>query len=305
MYKLVCADKNNSKIFSDSFKNTKIFEEIRQKATIENISDYIFNNTLNEKQLGNIVAALTLGDELRRPFNENTANILFFAVCSNYFTKDVEKRIKWFPQAKELYKMYDNNYIDYINPSIKDNQIYSTLKWNYNLALESFLEFKIPIVYFTYAENKYCTISSKSSFNIRLNSGEEFRVPRKKIMSMFTNEHNKGKIVGQDPDQINEMFNYKNISQISEILIDIGFRKLIDLNDDYLEPSKKVYSYQHGKLLYRYIDVDDYIEAKRNKNIFNAYWKEINNNCFVLCPKFPYLLWGDFENGNCQVLIKK
>jgi len=305
MYKLVCGDKNNSKILYNSAKNSKSFDEIRRKATIERITEFIFNETLSERQVGDLVAALSLGDELINPISEQNADILFFSLCSNYFIKDKTKRIKWYSEAKKLFNKYNNNYIDYANMEI-ENIEYIDINWNNNLALESYIKFKIPITHFMFEGNKYCTISSKGPFKLKLNSEEEFTIPRGEIMELFTKKYGGDRVVGQDEDQIKDAFDSTNIPAISQILINLGFKKLMNLEDDGLNTFKKLYSYQNGKLLFRYVDVEDYLEAKKdNLNPLKIYWKEINNNCFILCPKYPYILWGDLEDNNCIVLIKK
>mgnify|MGYP007011665543 CR=1 FL=1 len=294
MYKLVCGDKSNTKVFTQSTREE--FQHIRKNATLESIAEIVFKNDITEKEFVYSVVGLSFGDELAEAVPNNVADILFFSLCVNYFMRNNQKErlIRNMNKAQQLYKDYNNNYIDYINPD-KDNYNYATIKWDNYLAMGSYLEFKIPIVSFKdVADNDKTMVSIKAPVKMKVYD-KEFVVPRDDFMTLMEKD-NSGRVIIDSSEDLGDYFNYEDVNTIGQILIDLEFKKYIDLTNDFLDFDNRIYFYQNNKLLFKFIDTE-------NKTYNSQYWKKVNNY-YVLCPNLSYIIWGDnLENGKCKVLV--
>lgn len=295
MYKLVCGDKNNNKLSNARGIELKYLDDVRKSANINTIENIIFSENMSDLEFTYVVSALSIGSELTPSIELNIARVLFFAACVNYYIKDKSQRIRSIITAMELYQDHDNNYISVINPPIDDKE-YISIKWGKDLSLNSYIEFLIPIVYFKSKQTGWVTISKRYPIKLKVNDNDLFIIPYSMVQKLFKRVN--GQVAARSIEELKDNFLHEDSDKIADILIFLGFKKILNLTEDFLDSDNKFYFYQHNKLMYRYLNPSEIDE----KLVDSRLWREQTRNCYTLLPDHDYILWGDFENGEAYVL---
>lgn len=218
MYKLQSGEQDNSTQLYVLESNAYAQNLIKKTFTIYNIESNIFGPEIDDKTYISMVAALTMGDQLKTPIDEETARLLYFALNTN--VKNKNSKIRSMFKAAIFYNDFEGDFskVTFIDTK---NSIIQLAKIFYKEVVPGVsIQYKIPF-YVVNGKNGYnFTIADCDKYTMLINDRAE-TITRKAFYKIFGTSY--AKSFRNHEDVINCID--PNVDTLIECLINAGFEK--------------------------------------------------------------------------------
>ena len=167
MYQLQSGDKNNSAQIFVLESNSYAENIIKKTYTIYNIENVIFGPELDDKDYIAMSAALTMGDQLKTPIDEETARLLYFALNTN--VKNKNSKIRSMFKANLFFNDFEGDYskVTFIDTK---NSVIQLAKILYKDVIPGVsIQYKIPFYVVNGKSGYNFTIADCSKYTMLIN----------------------------------------------------------------------------------------------------------------------------------------
>lgn len=302
MYRLKSSDLDNSKYIDALENNSELFDQICSTWKADTLKFFIYNEELDEKSYQIYATALSCGDSLKVPILESEARMLWFVLSVNYanLNKEFDLKISSPVHAKYLYDLCNGDFreLDLQNDHSekKHREAYCRFMARHTaLFPEKNIYWEIPVSHY---KNQCMVSGSWATFAYATIGDQKVKIPRSIFIKFFKNSIIKGKIVGNNSNEIRLFFDETETEPLWETLTYMGyelFKKIkIDNNIDYY------YDKDEDGLIAHLLNREAQLFENNEESI---YWNEISPNTYrYLKPGEDYL---PIKKGKQYIYIYK
>ena len=210
MYRLKSSDLDNSKYIDALENNSELFDQICSTWKADTLKFFIYNEELDEKSYQIYATALSCGDSLKVPILESEARMLWFVLSVNYanLNKEFDLKISSPVHAKYLYDLCNGDFreLDLQNDHSekKHREAYCRFMARHTaLFPEKNIYWEIPVSHY---KNQCMVSGSWATFAYATIGDQKVKIPRSIFIKFFKNSIIKGKIVGNNSNEIRLFF---------------------------------------------------------------------------------------------------
>ena len=185
MYKLNTGDKDNTKYMYAFEVNPRLKEIIKRNHTQYNVQLAIFSESFDEKDYDDIVAALTIGDELSVPIEQKDAQILFFALNVNM--NNFRSRIRSITKANIFYNDFEGDYSKVTFIDTKSAIVHIAKVFYHGVVPGVSISYKIPFYVVNGNAGYHFTIAELDKYTMLINDIAE-TITRKSLYKLLNRD---------------------------------------------------------------------------------------------------------------------